>query len=77
VDVQKEIYLQKDSRIFVQKFQAFIAIDCGALPKELAGSELFRARQSAFTGAIGLIKQDISERAIWRDDLSGRMESQL
>jgi two-component system response regulator HydG len=30
----------------------FIAIDCGALPKELAGSELFGHIKGAFTGAI-------------------------
>src|SRR5690606_12932640 len=30
----------------------FVAIDCGALPKELAGSELFGHMQGAFTGAV-------------------------
>lgn len=30
----------------------FIAIDCGALPKELAGSELFGHMKGSFTGAI-------------------------
>jgi two-component system response regulator HydG len=30
----------------------FIAIDCGALPKELAGSELFGHTKGSFTGAI-------------------------
>jgi two-component system response regulator HydG len=30
----------------------FIAVDCGALPKELAGSELFGHIKGAFTGAI-------------------------
>ena len=30
----------------------FIAVDCGALPKELAGSELFGHVKGAFTGAI-------------------------
>ncbi|MDX5340139.1 MAG: sigma-54 dependent transcriptional regulator [Cyclobacteriaceae bacterium] len=32
--------------------QPFIAIDCGALPKELAGSELFGHMKGSFTGAI-------------------------
>lgn len=31
----------------------FIAIDCGVLSKELAGSELFGHEKGAFTGAIG------------------------
>lgn len=32
--------------------EPFIAIDCGALPKELAGSELFGHMKGAFTGAL-------------------------
>ena len=30
----------------------FVAVDCGALPKELAGSELFGHTKGSFTGAI-------------------------
>lgn len=32
--------------------EPFVAIDCGALPKELAGSELFGHMKGAFTGAL-------------------------
>lgn len=32
--------------------QPFIPVDCGAIPKELAGSELFGHEKGAFTGAL-------------------------
>ena len=35
-----------------RKDKPFIAIDCGALPKDLAGSELFGHLKGSFTGAI-------------------------
>ncbi len=35
-----------------RKDKSFVAIDCGALPKELAGSELFGHTKGSFTGAI-------------------------
>lgn len=34
-----------------RKGNPFVAIDCGALPQELAGSELFGHKKGAFTGA--------------------------
>lgn len=40
----------------------FVALDCGALSTELAGSELFGHEKGAFTGAIG-IKQGLFEIA--------------
>jgi len=36
-----------------RKDKPFIAIDCGALTKELAGSELWGHEKGAFTGAVG------------------------
>lgn len=46
--VAKEIHRQSKRAGHV-----FVAVDCGALPKELAGSELFGHVKGAFTGAVG------------------------
>ncbi len=35
-----------------RRFNNFVSVDCGALTKELAGSELFGHEKGAFTGAI-------------------------
>src|SRR5699024_5379718 len=35
-----------------RKNQAFVAVDCGAIPKELAASEFFGHLKGSFTGAI-------------------------
>ncbi len=42
-------------RIHAESMRAkapFVSVDCGALPKELAGSELFGHTKGAFTGAV-------------------------
>jgi two-component system response regulator HydG len=48
----KEFVAQSIHRISRRADHPFIAIDCGALPKELAGSELFGHVKGAFTGAV-------------------------
>jgi two-component system response regulator HydG len=45
--VAQEIHKRSD-----RKLKPFVAIDCGALSKELAGSELFGHEKGAFTGAL-------------------------
>ncbi len=45
--IAQEIHQRSD-----RKSKPFIAIDCGALSKELAGSELFGHEKGSFTGAI-------------------------
>jgi two-component system response regulator HydG len=48
----KEFVAQSIHRLSKRADKPFIAIDCGALPKELAGSELFGHMKGSFTGAI-------------------------
>ncbi|MFN4946459.1 MAG: sigma-54-dependent transcriptional regulator [Chryseotalea sp.] len=48
----KEFVAQSIHKFSTRNSKPFIAIDCGALPKELAGSELFGHLKGAFTGAI-------------------------
>jgi two-component system, NtrC family, response regulator HydG len=48
----KEFVAQSIHRFSKRAGQTFMAIDCGALPKELAGSELFGHVKGSFTGAI-------------------------
>ena len=48
----KEFVAQSIHRLSKRADKPFVAIDCGALPKELAGSELFGHVKGAFTGAV-------------------------
>lgn len=48
----KEFVAQAIHRHSKRAAYPFVAIDCGALPKELAGSELFGHIKGAFTGAV-------------------------
>jgi two-component system, NtrC family, response regulator HydG len=48
----KEFAAQSIHKFSKRSDKPFIAIDCGALPKELAGSELFGHVKGSFTGAI-------------------------
>lgn len=48
----KEVIAQQIHKNSKRATKPFIAIDCGALSKELAGSELFGHEKGAFTGAL-------------------------
>ncbi len=48
----KEYIARLIHRKSLRKDKKFVAIDCGAIPKELAASELFGHVKGAFTGAI-------------------------
>ncbi|MDE5422330.1 sigma-54 dependent transcriptional regulator [Ancylomarina sp. DW003] len=48
----KEIVARRIHEASSRKSKNFVAVDCGALSNELAGSELFGHNKGAFTGAI-------------------------
>jgi two-component system, NtrC family, response regulator HydG len=48
----KEFVAKKVHILSKRQTDEFIAIDCGAIPKELAGSELFGHTKGSFTGAV-------------------------
>jgi len=48
----KEVVAREIHALSQRKNRNFVAVDCGALPQELAGSELFGHKKGAFTGAI-------------------------
>jgi len=49
----KEVIANEIHKRSKRKEKPFVAIDCGALSKELAGSELFGHEKGSFTGAVG------------------------
>lgn len=48
----KEYIAQRIHQLSNRNEKAFIAIDCGAIPKELAASEFFGHKKGSFTGAL-------------------------
>ena len=48
----KEVTAQRIHKKSKRKNKCFVAVDCGAIPKELAGSELFGHKKGSFTGAL-------------------------
>lgn len=48
----KEYVAREIHRLSRRADQPFVAIDCGALPKDIAGSEFFGHEKGAFTGAV-------------------------
>lgn len=50
----KEAIAQEIHKRSKRKNKPFVAIDCGAMSKELAGSELFGHEKGSFTGALNL-----------------------
>lgn len=52
----KEVAARMIHRNSIRKEKPFVAVDCGALPKELAASELFGHEKGAFTGAVSAKK---------------------
>ncbi|HYG04124.1 MAG TPA: sigma-54 dependent transcriptional regulator [Chryseosolibacter sp.] len=49
----KEVIAQEVHKRSKRAHKPFIAIDCGTLSRELAGSELFGHEKGSFTGAVG------------------------
>lgn len=48
----KEFVAKEIHRLSSRNKKPFVAIDCGALPKDIAGSEFFGHEKGSFTGAI-------------------------
>jgi len=48
----KEFVAKEIHRLSKRSDKPFVALDCGALPKDIAGSEFFGHEKGAFTGAV-------------------------
>lgn len=48
----KDVFAQAIHNASMRRSGPFVAINCGAIPKELIGSELFGYAEGAFTGAV-------------------------
>ncbi len=72
--VGKELFARFIHRASVRSEGAFISVNCGAIPKELAESEFFGYEKGAFTGATERMKQGKFELAhggiIFLDEIS-------
>src|SRR3546814_10048718 len=49
----KEAVAKRIHKMSKRRDKPFVAVDCGSLTKELAGSELFGHEKGSFTGALG------------------------
>lgn len=61
----KELFAQSIHNYSKRANGPFVAINCGAIPHELIGSELFGYEEGAFTGAVRHGKQGKFELASW------------
>jgi two-component system response regulator HydG len=61
----KEVIAKTIHQLSSRKDKPFVAMDCGTLSKELAGSELFGHVKGAFTGALA-DKEGHFELGQWR-----------
>ncbi|MBQ0118065.1 MAG: sigma-54-dependent Fis family transcriptional regulator [Flavobacterium sp.] len=48
----KEVLAKRIHEFSKRKGQTFLAVDCGAIPKDLASSEFFGHKKGSFTGAV-------------------------